>query len=173
MPQAWRNEQTASSFSASAFRPCFHSCWAGRDPATDPPLPLTALKEGAQGPSPPGPPPAASSTPKGTTHLTETAAGFFSFFFLLNMENCSGTNIQQAHIASLDCTESLGPQPPSPPCTPDPPSSHLWPPPEQQRYLLFISLLLYISLYIYLSILYTHRILMLSVSEGVTGEEHE
>lgn len=149
VPQAWRNEQTASSFSAPAFRLCFHSCWAGRDRATDPPLPLTPLKEGAQGPSPPVPPPAASSTRKGTTHLAETAAGCFPFSF----PSKHGKLFRHKYSTSPTLHPWIVlnhwvPQPPSPPCTPDPPSSHLWPPPEQQRYLLFISLLLYISLYI-------------------------
>lgn len=70
-------------------------------------------------------------------HCNFVACFFFFFllffFFFETWKNCSGTKIQQARIASLDCIELLGPPaslPTTRPCTPNLPSPSLQPPPR-------------------------------------------
>lgn len=76
------------------------------------------------------------------------------------MENCSGTKIKQAHIASLDCTESRGPPASLP--TLHPRSTFLTSVASSKAaqssngiYYLYLSLAIYISLYISVYPIYT------------------
>lgn len=144
----------------SDFRTLTPAGLAGTWPQTRPCRSLPGRRE-PEGPRPPGVSTPSQQHPQGHhTPCGKLQQVFFLFLLFLNMENCSGTNIKQAHIASLDCTESLGPPAPLPPLHPRPTfltsvaSSR-----AATIFTIYISLAIYLSIYICLS--YTHRILML------------